>query len=70
MAVIDSKYKHIWLIEEGVNYTSTGWPECVCKTKEVAMELCKNAGYTYSKKDDLWCDADSWRTIGKINYFE
>jgi len=54
--------KYLWLILDGP-YFSGGYPLCVCRTEEIAMNLCKSDGFKYNKNDDQWDDGKRWREI-------
>ena len=42
-----------YVIVEGKFY-SAGYTLCVCKTKKVAVKKCRDDGFSYCRKDDLW----------------
>ena len=42
-----------YVIVEGKFYAD-GFTLCVCKTKRRAIKKCRDDGFSYCKKDDLW----------------
>ena len=58
-----------YIVTEGPHYCD-GYPRFVCKTKKIAVQRCRNDGYKYSRKDDLWSDEVKWRVIEEIEYYD
>jgi len=61
--------KHLWIIVQGL-YFSEGYPLCVCKTKGIAVELCRSDGFEYYKNDDQWDNGEQWREVDRIDYLD
>ena len=61
--------KEVWLITQGLYYTN-GYPLCVCRTREIVIDLCRKDGFKYTKEDDIWTDGDKWRRAERIAYLD
>ena len=65
--------KQIWVVMQGQVYDSA-YVECVCKTKAIAEKLCREEGFKYCKKEDVWLgklyNISYYREVVPEDYYE
>jgi hypothetical protein len=67
----DMKKRSCYLILEGGDYTGMNFYLCAYGTKKDAEDRCRNDGFLYSLKEQLWLKDDEQihRTLEKIDFY-
>lgn len=63
--------KTIWLIEEGIYFDDMPYDTVVCELKKIAIKKCRDDGFKYNSKQDLWCNdkEEKWRHVIRTEFY-